>query len=77
MTQHRIYVTMRPGDPVWVSDEELLDLTRMGVFAGLAPYTLDDVPPPLPPVLRADDPSTDTRQEEENDGEEDDGQREA
>ena len=72
MTQHRIFVTMRPGDPVWVSDEELVDLTRMGVVAGPAPYTLDDVPPPLAPL------ATDTPQEEEStDGEEDHGSEEA
>lgn len=68
MTEHRIFVTMRPGDPVWVSDEELLDLTRMGVYAGPAPFTLDDVPPPLPTLPP----------EEETDGEEaDHGEQEA
>jgi len=67
MTEHRIRTTMRPDLPVWVSDTELVDLERMGVVHSLAPFTLDDVPPPLP-SLRDDEPESE--QEDATDGEE-------
>lgn len=50
MTDHLITTTMTPGKVVTVNDQELLDLTRMGVVASRVPSSLDQVPQPTPLV---------------------------
>jgi len=53
MTQHLIRTTMRPDQVVEVSDEELSDLSRMGLVAGHEPSDLSQVPAPTPLVGKA------------------------
>lgn len=55
MTEHLIKTTMQPDRVVEVNDQELEDLTRMGVVAELVPSSLDQVPAPIqiPPVSSA------------------------
>jgi hypothetical protein len=55
MTDHLITTTMQPGKVVSVDDQELEDLTRMGVVASLVPSGLEQVPAPIriPPVAGA------------------------
>jgi hypothetical protein len=50
MTDHLITTTMVPGKVVSVNDQELLDLTRMGVVESRVPSGLDQVPQPTPLV---------------------------
>lgn len=56
MTEHRVTTTMRPDDVVVVNDQELLDLTRMGLIAAQAPFTLDEVPAPISLPIPKEEP---------------------
>ena len=47
MTEHLITTTMQPDRVVEVNDQELEDLTRMGVVASRVPSSLEQVPAPI------------------------------